>query len=769
MRKNLLPRSRAPLALAFAAVLTACGGGESSSMPSGAAAATADTRVSTKDSAAPGAPLRRPVSPQQPMFLVHVDTWNSADPQKIIDLIPQDVRPYTVLVLSLSILHDDKTSTPTQCRWRQVENGIETARSWIKVAADNRMWAMVQPSSGGFTHFPDYDGSADLESTVYGEFFRDYPNFLGFNYAEQFWGFDQTCSPSADKRWEHWANLLKLTNKYGGYLDVSFTGGFWGAALNPLAMAKRSPVLEGALRTYARNFIIEEKFTANYGFHDNESVSLGMYLSGYAGNYGIRTDRTGWYNADGSTTYPVPAGAPHLVEHLALTGQTVFDGPELIMLDMVRNLPNGQTADGYSTRRWDFHPQFRNIHLDIYRKILDGTLRIPSRKEVIDRTRVAIVNDVSSGSDRALYSTPETLFSGLYAMDGDGTYLNQHSWTKKTGRYPAIPTVWRLTDDLAQSFQTTVKKSEYASRWSSPAAKVAEFDALFPQETTGDIYAGRLENTWVTYNPYRTSQAASGSIPFKYNTCAGLDVTYPPFTTGVVKEYPGKVTIYLTNYDPDNAALKKSRIAFRGAAAQPAFSFQDRGDHPASQVSGTWANGVLTLDVAHNGALDLTVKCSGTASGRLSGATDAAILAPDQPPVYTGTHQYEAEHFDFRNTARVVANGVNEAVRNYQGLGYVNFGTSSAASLRGRVQVPLAGSYRLLTRYAVAGADVGTIDVYVNGVRAGSPVFTQTTTASDWAVLPLAVTLQAGVNTIEFRARATAPASVYFDNVALQQ
>lgn len=112
---------------------------------------------------------------------------------------------------------------------------------------------------------------------------------------------------------------------------------------------------------------------------------------------------------------------------------------------------------------------------------------------------------------------------------------------------------------------------------------------------------------------------------------------------------------------------------------------------------------------------------------------------------------------------------MNEAVRNYQGLGYVNFGTSSAASLRGRVQVPSAGSYQFLTRYAVAGADVGTIDVYVNGVRAGSPVFTQTPTASDWAVVPLAVTLQAGVNTIEFRARAAAPASVYIDNVALQQ
>ncbi|WP_085946671.1 glycoside hydrolase family 98 domain-containing protein [Paracidovorax oryzae] len=768
MRKIVSWRSCARPSLLLAAVLTACGGSGGESPATPAVAASARSEASGPATTAGGS-LRRPVSPQQPMFLVHVDTWNSADPQKIIDLIPQDIRPYTVLVLSLSILHDDKTSTPTQCAWRQVENGIETARSWIRVAADNRMWAMVQPSSGGFTHFPDYDGNADLESTVYGEFFRDYPNFLGFNYAEQFWGFDQTCSPSADRRWEHWANLLKLTNKYGGYLDVSFTGGFWGAALNPLAMAKRSPVLEGALRAYAKNFIIEEKFTANYGFHDNESVSLGMYLSGYAGNYGIRTDRTGWYNADGSSTYPVPAGAPHLIEHLALTGQTVFDGPELVMLDMVRNQPNGQTADGYSTRRWDFYPQFRNIHLDIYRKILDGTLRIPGRKEVIDRTRIAIVNDMSSGSDRALYSTPETLFSGLYAMDGDGTYLNQHSWTKKTGRYPAIPTVWRLVDDVAQSFQTTVKKSEYASRWPTPAAKVAEFDALFPQEATGDIYAGRLENTWVTYNPYRTSQAASGSIPFKYNTCAGLDVTYPPFTTGVVKEYPDKVNIYLTNYDPENAALKKSRIVFRGAAAQPAFSFQDRGDHAASQVTGTWADGALTLDVAHNGALDLTVNCSGPAGGRLTAPAEAVIQAPDAPPVYAGAHQYEAEHFDFRNIARLVANGVNEAARNYRGLGYVNFGTGSAASLRGRVQVPSAGSYQLLTRYAVAGADVGTIDVYVNGVRIASPVFAQTPSVSDWAVQALPVELQAGVNTIEFRARAAAPAPVYFDNVVLRQ
>lgn len=375
----------------------------------------ASSNSSSVSSNTPVTGMRRPLSPNQPMFMIHADTWNSADPQKIIDLIPADLRPYTVLIISMSIYHEGANGN--QCNWLQVENGIETARSWIKTAAENNMWAMVQPSSGGFTHFPDYGPNADLESTIYGELFRNYPNFLGINYAEQFWGFDDVCSPSPQARWEHWANLLKLSNKYGGYLAVSFTGGFWGASINPIGMIKRNSTFESALKSYSKNFIIQEKHTMPYGFHDIESVSLGMYLSGFAGNYGIRTDRTGWQNVDGSDTYPFGAGSPHLIEHLSFTGQTVFDGPELIWLDTIRSLSNGTTSDGYTTRRWELFPHFKNIQMDIYRKIIDGSFRILDRKEVIDRTKVVIVNDSNSGDDRTKYSSPETLFSGLYLMD----------------------------------------------------------------------------------------------------------------------------------------------------------------------------------------------------------------------------------------------------------------------------------------------------------------------------------------------------------------
>ena len=67
--------------------------------------------------------LRRPVSPEQPMWIVHIDTWNYADPAKIIDLIPEDILPYVVFNISMSINYDHETHT-----WGMVNDGYELAK-----------------------------------------------------------------------------------------------------------------------------------------------------------------------------------------------------------------------------------------------------------------------------------------------------------------------------------------------------------------------------------------------------------------------------------------------------------------------------------------------------------------------------------------------------------------------------------------------------------------------------------------------------------------
>ncbi|MBO9562645.1 MAG: carbohydrate-binding protein [Niastella sp.] len=714
-------------------------------------------------------PLRRPISPRQPTWFIHIDSWNQADPQKIIDMVPADIRPYVVFNISVSINHDRLTS-----KWLQAEYGYEIAKSWLRVCAENRVWAMIQQSSGGFQHFSETD------LAVYEEFYRDYPNFIGFNYAEQFWGYDGSLQPPTSNSYDAisppwasrislFANLLELSNRYGGYLVVSWCANQWDANINPIGMLKRNPAFAAACRNYTQNYILCEKHTQQSYQYDMESTCLGAYVSGYAGQYGIRYDETGWTDATGvNANFTLATGlAPHL-EHIMLTGQTVIDGPETIPVNASREISSTTTPDGFTTRRWEFYPQFHNISIDLFRKVLDGTVRIPTRREVIDRTKVVVINDVNSGSNQDQYSTPQTLFEGLYRMDGDGNYELNKTFFKKTGRYPTVPLVYQLDDTDANSFEVKVNKSAYATRWPSISSKTTEFNNLFASEYTGTLYAGRHENGWVTYNPFKINQTASATIPFKYNTCSSMELTYSQYSAGIVKEYSNRLNIYLNNYDNKlNTGLKTDVIRINGASAQPTWSYTERGSHQASVLSASWSGGVFTLTVQHNGALDIIINCSGMATGRLTNYTPAVLNVPTPPAIYQGPLQREAEHFDFKSINGNVANGVSGDVRNYTAQGYLRFGTNAGASIRDTLYVQHSGTYQLGTRYSVTGGNVNTIALYVNGVNVATPLFAQTSSYEAWAVNTQSITLNAGYNVIEFRATAAASNSVYFDNIVV--
>lgn len=703
-------------------------------------------------------PLRRPISPQQPMWLIHIDTWNYADPQKIIDLIPADVRPYVVFNISISIMHDASTG-----KWQQAEYGYETIKSWLRTCAENRVWAMVQQSSGGFQHFSDFD------LRIYEELYRDFPNLIGFNYAEQFWGYDDPFSVTWLQRMAHFTNLLKLSNKYGGYLTVSWCGNEWSPSINPMAMMKRNPGFLAATKQFNKNFILCEKYTQQSYQSDMESLTLGAYLSGLSGHYGIRYDDTGWTDASGSHANftMATAGAPYL-EHMMLTGQTVVDGPELIWTQQTRELSAGSTSDGYLERRWELFPQFNNVTLDIFRKILDGTVRIPSRKEVLDRTKVVIIHDVNTGSNDNIYSTPATLFEGLYRMDTDGNLKDNKSFFKKTGRYPTIPTVFQLADADANSIQLKVNASTYATRWPTIQTKVNELNTIFPKEYSGDIYAGRHENGWVVYNPYKTGQTATGRIPFKYNTCDSIELSFSQYTSGVIKETANQLKIYLNNYDNMlNTGLKTDVIKIYGSTAEPVYTFADRANHQASTITKSWMDGVLTLTIQHNGALDITVNCTGTASGRLTTYKTDPVLRPEIPAAYSGPRQYEAENFEYKSINGNVTSGVNAAIRNYTAQGYLRFGTNAAASIRKKVTAISPGTYQLETRYSASAGDVNSIDLYVNGVKIATPTFTKTSSDNDWAVSTQVLTLKAGDNTIMYSANKAGTYGINFDHIVV--
>ena len=573
------------------------------------------------------------------MWLIHVNHPTQDHPLDVINAIPSDIRPYVVLNLAMSSASDD---------------GYEVADTWLNTCAQHGMYAMMQPSSG------INNSMSDTDLAPYEKLYQKYPNLIGYNFCEQAWGFNNATFAA---RLELYAKLLELGDQYGGYLYIPDNFSISNASWNFVAKLKTSARFRDASRIYKDHFIVGNKYTQSYGYYDNESGTFGAYLSGHAGHYAVRFDQFAWgwsgkgpvfgaetpdrYEAGANTLFSCPeaaAGVP-IVEQMILNGASVIDGPEI---PSIANVYKGLRT-----------PMFNNMICDIFRKALDGTIRVPTLPEVAGRTKIGYAT--LSGTN-----TAADLYTGLYEMDGQRN-LNR-TWFKKTGRYPTIPELFTDASEETSLLATYVTSSQYATRWPTSQAKIDEFNALFPAEYTGDMFVARVENKWFSYNPYiNTDLPASATIPLKYNSCSYLGLNYQPHTFAVVTESSNGLNVYLNNYRTDKSALwssfpagmglfsasmdnyllnsyipspvdtplRDTVLQVHGATVEPTFTLIERGNHQPSTASATWENGIYTLTVRHNGPVDVTIQCNGSESGKLVAPTPVQITAPAPLPSYT--------------------------------------------------------------------------------------------------------------------------------------
>ena len=701
---------------------------------------------------------RRPIDNQHPLWLVHVDVWNSADPQKIIDLIPAEIKPYVCMNLSLSCGYDKETNM-----YRMPRCAVRTYKSWASVCQANNMWFTCQPASGGHTHIQD----DDLETFEY--FFKTYPNFLGWNYAEQFWGFNEENDESSSQlpsRLALFAKLVPMHHQYGGVLTISFCGNVWSHPLNPMGMMRTNTDLLRACRDYPEAILWLYKYTTSSCWYNNESVTFGPFISGLAKNYGVRYDNCGWNGATddivgkNKCTYPGAAGIAPVMEQTCVNGGAVWDGPELIWTEDFKNLSNS-TVDGYTRRNWGYYPNFQGVWMDMFKKIIDGTLYIPSRAEVVGKTKLVIQNDMpkTSGSDEDRYAAWGDLYDGLYKQDdpfntGNGQWMSNYCYYKKTGRYGAIPLVIALYDDVAKSIPTVVKKSV---KWSSTDAKVNQFNSLYPEVSTGDLYVNRYRNHLVTYTPYsylNKKKSATGIIPLQYNTCETLKLYYGKLSSGFVREYADHIDFYLNNYRSDSTAVQTDSIVVTGVTSQPSFvkTLHETGATGYSvEVTDNYNATAQTYKVVvkHMGPLDLTINCSGAATGRQTDVLPAERLSiPQQPNDYVGPIVIEAENMDYKDVKNVAlthsgwwATSMNE----FAGMGYVEMGTKKTGALRHELTLKNAGTYDIYVRYCGASA-AGKLALIVNTSAFRPEV--EKTALNDWRKFKVTADLKAGTNTL---------------------
>ena len=690
------------------------------------------------------APSRRPISNVSPTWLIHIDVWVQADPMKVIDLIPEDIRPYVIFNLSLSVSdlgtgpYGKNTTTPT------------ILESWLRACAERGVWATVQPASGYDCNLP-YTHS---ENDIYERYYQDYPNFLGYNFAEQCWGFGNESN--IDQRMKLLADLIQLGAKYGGYLFVSHTQTITSPNVNALAFLKRNPDFNYWAKRYKDNYITLEKQTTSRGFYDIESTSLGAYLSGYCGNYGTRFDDCGWSYLDCRAQHPFPEalGGMMIAEHFLLTGVTVQDGPELTWVNAVVKDGTEISTDGYSSKKFKTADNFINHNVDLFRKQLDGTFRIPSKEEVIARTKVAYVNDVGAGSNLNRYASEPSLFTGLYAVDGE--HSENRMWTKSSGRYPTIPSIFREGSYETGGFQKVVKKSGYSTLWPSIAAKKADLDALFPEEYTGNIFAGRIYNTWMTYNPYMgryidannyevKNSPTSGSIPFQYNTCEKMELSHSNYGYAVIKEFADHLDVYANNFcsqqsSPDVPLMRNTQIKIYGSTQKPTYTYDFRVKNPSSSPT-TGIESTTLLDFESTNIND-TYPMTGNGQSQVvadpTGVSGKAlhVFGPANQSFPTFTIRLSAgKTLGDYQTLKMDFNGTNETGRYGQGMRMsvnnkplvnfdspATFGCPNGSWGRGLIALPIAKlnlseEEKSLTEFTLTiGSATGSGDYYIDNI-----------------------------------------------------
>lgn len=719
------------------------------------------------------AQTRRPIDNEHPLWMIHIDVWNAADPQKIIDLVPDDIKPWVCFNLSMSCQYDKDNNV-----YKMPRSAVRTYKSWASVCQQNGVWFTCQPASGGRTHLQ----TTDLETFEY--FFKRYPNFLGWNFAEQFWGFDQGDMGSATQTGQIalFANLVKMAHEYGGFLTISYCGNIWSYGLSPVGMMKRNSNLLKACRAYPEAILWLYKYTTTACWYNDESVTLSPFISGLAKNYGVRYDRCGWCGAmdvavgQNKTKYPIAAGIGTVMEQCGVNGGAVWDGPETIPDECFKE-SGKTTVDGYTRRNWTTYEGFRGAWIDMFRKVIDGTFYIPSRKEVVDSTRIAIIANATSGSDEDKYATWGTLYDGLYKQNdptnkGNGQWMDNMCYFKSTGHYRTIPLCVELYDSLAKTIPVQLKRATAKSNWSTVAKKQKVFNEQYPVLSEGDLFVSRVQNQLVTYMPYtylNSKRTATGKVPLLYNTCDSLTLTLGMLGSGIVREYADHIDFYLNNFRTDTTTVVAETIIIKGATAEPSYTMK-KGLLATGSATAQWDSetNTYTLTVKHKGGIDVTVNCTGSNTDRKEAPAKAPLSSEGLgvAPRYHGPIIIEAENMDYKNVKEIKL--VNPYVNyfpdivEFAGNGFVDMGTSTSGTLRHQLTLPDGdeGEYRISVRYSNS-SKAGKMKATVNGTATQLDI--EKAAKNDWHKVTFTATLKAGTNNLLLTN--TGGISMYIDQI----
>lgn len=529
-------------------------------------------------------PMRRIIDSTHPLFYHHLyrqghyqdlgqtegSYQGGLDIQKFWDVLDNSMTPNTKQYQAILIHASDQINDTASTREWYIKQMEKTVKDQIP------FFLMI---SNSYTDYPfDNDWLAQMYET--------YPNMLGVAYSENHASVWQN---HGGYRSNEIASKLELSARYGGYVIFADTNNYDEYMESTL----KSPTLMAAAKKYKDNFIILPKYTSQWsqaGYNSYQSVAMGTWLSGYAGNWGSLIDSWQWgdlyYNNDafsqgktnvlgGGEECRLPFSFPELNFPIRMlseanSGATVFSFEHPFYSTAVAA---GENEPAYTT------PAFDNAIVQAMNLIIDN--HSSTRDEVMEQTKVAFFANKGT-----LNKTAEAGVNLIKALYGDGNVNHKGNRSDKkemlmmqlSGRYHIIPSIPALAseedlnvftehniqildkDSVLEKFKkNTINEVKNGTDTATQQAVQEYFNQYYPQISTGDGYVQKIGSTWFTYNNRWTGYPVTSLVQSAQlqNTefSNGTQVTYDPYTYLNITESSDKVAINFNNYFVDKNSI----------------------------------------------------------------------------------------------------------------------------------------------------------------------------------------------------------------------
>lgn len=487
----------------------------------------------------PAENYRREVDHEHPLYIENYyygDDLSGSDVTMLWDSIPDDMKPYTVILLIA------ERSIYGQDSWRELGKDRNASQrgedldseAWIKKTVEtcneNKIPCAVQAVNGE-------TGIATISIEFFEELAAENEYLYGYNGAEMYNGGNCLGNFSGYNDYKNFmTQLTRICVENGMYLmwtDTELnTVGNWLETYAPLS---------NIFRENKHNIILQNK--QSFSDPSSEALYKGLWLSDYCDNWGVASDWWNW-QINGHNSGMNGTGLGALAK--------CYDMPEVrYVQDIMRVASQGATcfkseAQWYSNATLDMRlPAYERAILPFLERIVSGEIKIPTKEEVMERTKAIAV-----GKNNWL----ETYNRSISDVNPSNSKYGIIPWVPSNVPQEEI-------DKLKEAGMTVFDSS--TGRMTTNALDRAYAGIHYELDKSGNAQEnGYLETygdgVWYWMNTYdkdMTTVQSSKFAPVKADADY-VKISALPYTLAVMTEEDDRISVHLQNYRSVKSDLK---------------------------------------------------------------------------------------------------------------------------------------------------------------------------------------------------------------------